>query len=397
MKHEMKNNRHAPKYVEEYAQQKQPLFYQHLPAFVHALPTTPDIQINTNTVKNNDTLQIYIDSYLSHYAIHFTDSNSTGSLPIAKTHTLWRNQLSSYLPDVHNKHGSQKNISGHYHIVQQYWEPLEKAEQTGTIIIAHGYLDHTGLYGPLIQWALKQGYHVLAFDLPGHGLSSGEPAAIDHFDQYTNILWQVIGNTDQQRTLPKPLHIIGQSTGCAIIANALLDHTTPHANLPIKENTETIQNIEHVILLAPLIRSRKWALLRWLYFLLKPWVHDIKRAFTPSSHNQHFQDFIHHHDPLQSQRICLSWLGAMELWYKDTRISNLTTPTISTATTPSISIIQGTADNTVDWHYNIPVLQHHFNNSHLHYVEGAGHHLVNEAHHYWQAIEKILSETLKEA
>ena len=43
----------------------------------------------------------------------------------------------------------------------------------GTVLICHGYFDYVGLYRHLIAHVLELGYAVLAYDLPGHGLSSG--------------------------------------------------------------------------------------------------------------------------------------------------------------------------------------------------------------------------------
>ena len=51
--------------------------------------------------------------------------------------------------------------------------------QRGTVFLVHGYFDHAGLYGHLIKHCLQQGLAVIIFDLPGHGLSSGEKARIE--------------------------------------------------------------------------------------------------------------------------------------------------------------------------------------------------------------------------
>ena len=61
------------------------------------------------------------------------------------------------------------------------WKP---PQSKGSVVIVHGYLDHTGLYGHLIKQLLERQLTVVCFDLIGHGLSSGEPASIDSFDQY---------------------------------------------------------------------------------------------------------------------------------------------------------------------------------------------------------------------
>lgn len=68
-----------------------------------------------------------------------------------------------------------------YEVVSQFWWP-ERAK--ATLFVFHGFYDHTGLYRHVIEWALDQGFAVIACDLPGHGLSSGERASIRDFAEY---------------------------------------------------------------------------------------------------------------------------------------------------------------------------------------------------------------------
>jgi alpha-beta hydrolase superfamily lysophospholipase len=52
----------------------------------------------------------------------------------------------------------------------------------------HGYLEHSGIYQPIIKEILEQGFSVITYDLPGHGLSNGSPASIQNFDHYQQVL-----------------------------------------------------------------------------------------------------------------------------------------------------------------------------------------------------------------
>ena len=72
--------------------------------------------------------------------------------------------------DRAQQHLGRIDVDG-FSVATQIWKP---PVARGTLLILHGYYDHMGLYRHLIQWALEQHYAVLAFDLPGHGLSSGE-------------------------------------------------------------------------------------------------------------------------------------------------------------------------------------------------------------------------------
>ena len=341
----------------------QPLFYRERKAFIKAIPSLP-------IANKSEEFQQLLASYLTHYHIDFVQEK------IAKTHVIWQTHI------------------GGYQIIQHRWEaPHYKKNPTdsinappkGTIIICHGYMDHTGLYGQLITWALRQHYNVMSFDLPGHGLSSGAPAAIDNFSDYTNIFAHIVENiylsSQCNNTQPALLYAIGQSTGCAIIVDYCLRQRGQTPGQPL----------HGVTLMAPLVRSLGWPIMRWIYFICRPILPSIKRRFVRSSHNSHFNHFLKYYDPLQTRRIPLSWLGAMESWYQ--KLRSLPIPTTAKEHYP-MTIIQGTGDKTVDWHYNLPLLRQHFPDSHIHYVPNAKHHMVNENESYWLMIEQHLLGTI---
>jgi len=100
--------------------------------------------------------------------------------------------------------------SGEYTIVAQYWLPtLQPAK--GTVLVLHGYYDHVGLCQHLIRFILEQGFAVVAYDQPGHGLSSGEQVVIHHFSEYVAVLQQCV---QQAQHLPQPLLAI-DAAGCS--------------------------------------------------------------------------------------------------------------------------------------------------------------------------------------
>src|SRR5690625_8003366 len=95
-----------------------------------------------------------------------------------------------------------------FELATHYWLP---ENPRGTLVVIHGYYDHVGLYGHALRFGLDQSYAVLAFDILGHGLSSGAHASIDSFDQYANALHEVL--TSIESMLPSSCHSIGHSTG----------------------------------------------------------------------------------------------------------------------------------------------------------------------------------------
>ncbi|MBX8470708.1 alpha/beta hydrolase, partial [Pseudomonas sp. RIT778] len=108
-----------------------------------------------------------------------------------------------------------------YQLVSHCWWPAETAK--ATLFLVHGFYDHTGLYRHVIEWALDQGFAVIACDLPGHGLSSGERASIRDFSEYQDALQGLFAEA-RSIALPEPWHLCGQSTGGAIIVDHVLNH-----------------------------------------------------------------------------------------------------------------------------------------------------------------------------
>ncbi len=274
-------------------------------------------------------------------------------------------------------HGFGRIDSDEFKIAAHYWLPETEVTNTGTLFLVHGYYDHTGLYGHIIRAALKRGYAVVIFDLPGHGLSSGAPAAIDSFDQYTAALEALLQKGAE--LFPPPWSVAGQSTGAAVVLDHLWRCRERDEGYPFSKT----------ILLAPLIRPCRWKTLGWSLSLLKRFTKGLKRSFAVSSHNQDFLDFIATKDPLQAQTLPLVWLGAMKQW--------LARVQAQASCEQGILIIQGDADQTVDWRFNMDVLQQKFP-SHLplQMVTGARHHLVCEDEEWRQLIFLRVFEYLQD-
>lgn len=270
--------------------------------------------------------------------------------------------------EIHSRLGRFR-VHG-YDIVAQAWWPREPH---ATLLLLHGYYDHMGLYGHAVRWGLEMGFAVLACDLPGHGLSSGPPAAINEFDEYQAVLF---GLFEQARRLdlPRPWHLLGQSTGGAIALDHLLHQPAP-------------DELGETILLAPLVRPRAWLRSRLSYELLRPFVREIRRTFTENSGDAQFLDFVQSQDPLQATTLPTSWVGALARWI----------PRIEGAERSEHSpiIVQGEADMTVDWQHNLPILQAKFAEPQILLLPEARHHLVNESEALRRRYFDFLRERLR--
>lgn len=277
--------------------------------------------------------------YLDHYGINFSKQNEK------------------------LKHGFGYLDTANFRIATHYWLPFNPQ---GTLILMHGYYDHVGLLGNPIRFALEHNLAVLAFDLPGHGLSSGEPAVINSFDDYGDVLAEIL----QQSAviMPQTLYAIGQSTGCAVILNYLWRYVAA------KKRADLFKKI---VLCSPLVLPRAWRgwhMGRHIHGILRHFIQRISRTFSSNSHDMKFLEFIRHQDPLQARHLSLRWVSAMKAWH--------TLFVSFSSLQKNVMVLQGTADMTVDWRYNLPLIKQKLPNAQLTYINGAGHQLINESEKY---------------
>ena len=244
--------------------------------------------------------------------------------------------------------------AGGYDLVSQVWWP--DAAPVATLFLIHGFYDHMGLYRHVVEWGFNHGFVVIACDLPGHGLSSGERASINDFAQYQATL-QGLFIEAQSLQLPQPWHLCGQSTGGAIV----LDHLLHYGEQSPAQG--------QAILLSPLVRPRDWGWSKFSYYLLRPFVKGIARRFSENSNDPDFLPFLQA-DPLQPVRLPTAWVGALARWIP--RIEG------ASPSTRQPLVIQGQDDKTVDWQHNLEVLKGKFNQPQVLLLPGARHHLANE-------------------
>ncbi|SHF28579.1 Lysophospholipase, alpha-beta hydrolase superfamily [Modicisalibacter ilicicola DSM 19980] len=243
----------------------------------------------------------------------------------------------------------------HFRLWAQVWSP---EQPRGTAFVVHGYFDHLGLYRHLLERLLRQGFRVVLWDLPGHGLSSGPRATIDDFEEYGACLQALQHRLTQDELAPRPWIGLGQSTGASILAT---DALMQGATAPWQA----------LVLLAPLVRPWGWPQSNWLHRLASPFIDSIPRTYRPNSTDDDFVAFLREGDPLQADRLTLTWVTAMRRWMTHM----LTLP----ASDVPVLILQGEQDLTVDWQWNLEVLQRKFPAARVHCHPEARHHLVNEA------------------
>jgi alpha-beta hydrolase superfamily lysophospholipase len=231
---------------------------------------------------------------------------------------------------------------------------FQPSAPAGTVIIIHGYYDHTGLEKNLIRELLKQHLTVVAFDLPGHGLSSGPRASIESFSQYSEVLRAVTEIT--LKDCPQPQHIIGHSTGASIIIDCALH--------------EKLDGFSKLILVSPLVHINFWDAAKIGNFLAGIFTDEMPRGFRKNSSDQAYLSFIRNEDPLQYRGIPLQWYDALIEWNEE--IADLQ------KSDQQILILQGRSDKIVDFDYNLKFINEKFPNSSTIFIDNAKHQLFNE-------------------
>lgn len=238
-----------------------------------------------------------------------------------------------------------------FHLVANVFVP---PRARGTALLLHGYYDHAGVFAHLIGYGLDRGLAVAVFDLPGHGLSSGEPASITTFAEYQAAFAAFLAEV---APLPRPWHLLAQSTGAAVAMEYLLANRVRAADSPFA----------NVVLLAPLVRPHGWPWLRLAYHAARPFVRERPRVFRGD--DAEFVRFLRDVDVLQARTLPVAWVTAMVQWmhaFERHPPSDL-----------SPLVIQGDRDTTVDWRHNLGVVRRKFA-ARVHLLPGASHHLVNQ-------------------
>lgn len=241
--------------------------------------------------------------------------------------------------------------SGGFTLVGHLFRP---AEYTATVILVHGYLNHSGQFRHLIPYLLERGFAVGVFDLPGHGLSTGDEAAIDAMHQYTRAVQDFV--TAAGRFVRPPYAAMGFSLGGAIVMDLLLGGQTM---------------FEKVVLAAPLVHWSLYEQSKGTYKIYRAFTDRIPRFYQKNSSDHDYLVFNRTQDYLHRQSLSLRWVNAMFDWSAALK----TLPPCPT----TVQVIQGDKDTTVDWRYNLQAVREKFPNAEIQMIHSARHELFNEA------------------
>ncbi|MGC8122016.1 alpha/beta hydrolase [Marinobacter sp. VGCF2001] len=277
-------------------------------------------------------------------------------------------------PEVHYHQGYIE--AERHQVMVHYFRLPESASPKGTVFILHGYFDHVGLYTQLIDRCLGAGFDVMAYDQPGHGLSSGTPAAIGSFLEYQAVLSEVMARVSNK--IRGPWYAVGQSTGGAILIDYLLSN----------HHDQKTSAFQKVVLLAPLVRPMGWLGAKILHSLVKPFLSRWKRVFGENSGDTRFLRFLREHDPLQARAVHVDWVSALRQWV----------PHIESARPVDfpVTVVQGEKDLTVDWQHNLRIIRNKFSLVKERRIPDGRHHLVNEAQDLQATVFNTIIDTFSD-
>ena len=243
--------------------------------------------------------------------------------------------------------------------------------ETAMVIVLHGYLNHTGQLKHLIAALLESGLAVGSFDLPGHGLSEGQSAAVGVFGDYTQALLDYVLTI--RPLCAQPLHFIGFSTGAGVGIELLLnDKEKRKLDSRLRGNDTSLYSelFDKVVLAAPLIHWRRFNASKAMYAFYRAFTEKAPRVPQRNSSNKDFLSFNRHSDYLHCRYVSLDWVKALYDW--NTRLA------AATPCDKDVFILQGDRDTTVDWRYNLGLLREKLPAANVQMIKGARHELFNE-------------------
>ena len=172
------------------------------------------------------------------------------------------------------------------------------APSKGTVIIVHGYLDHTGSEKNIITHLAEEGYNVATYDQPGHGLSGGDPVSTWSFVTYRQAFDDFLDMVTE--TLPPPYHAVGHSMGGTVLADHML--------IAAEDSP-----LERVILATPLIRDTIPRPVRRLGIMLSPLIEYVPRIPASNSTDESLGTFVMA-DPLQYRCVSSHSARSFAMW-----------------------------------------------------------------------------------
>ena len=237
-----------------------------------------------------------------------------------------------------------------YRIAVQRFQPSRTP--VGTVFFVHGYLVHSALHRKLIAFLLSANMAVITFDLPGHGLSSGQRGAINEFSDYAKVLDAVVSRF---RDAPRPHLVVAHSTGGACVIQWLRDSN---------------YTVDALVLAAPLVRSKGWWFTQLGTIMLGQSNPVFPRLYRKSTSDLFHLHWVRTRDPLLVREAPFKWVRALVRW--ESSLADY--PVLALP----VLVLQGDEDQIVNGRHNLSFVRRHFAGVRITVLEGARHELFVE-------------------
>ncbi len=109
--------------------------------------------------------------------------------------------------------------SGDLELFYQRWRAGGQAQ--ATLVIVHGFGEHSGRYEYLVERLLSESCCIYAFDLRGHGHSPGPRGHVRSWAQFREDLRRFLRMVEAMEA-PAPLYLMGHSLGGLIVLECAL-------------------------------------------------------------------------------------------------------------------------------------------------------------------------------
>jgi acylglycerol lipase len=123
-----------------------------------------------------------------------------------------------------------------------------------SVLIVHGFAEHSGRYEHVGQWLAEHGFAVHAYDHRGHGRSAGRRCHVDRFDEYLDDLAIVLSQVRADAP-DDPLFLIGHSMGGLIVATFARERSPSVAGIALSGAALAVPENNARIKIARMIRA----------------------------------------------------------------------------------------------------------------------------------------------
>lgn len=113
---------------------------------------------------------------------------------------------------MHHTEGTFTGVGG----LTLYWQRwLPEGAPRAVLLVAHGYAEHSGRYGNVVDYFVPRGYAIYALDHRGHGKSAGARVAVNDVQEYVDDL-KTFHDLVRREHPSGRLFLVGHSMGASI-------------------------------------------------------------------------------------------------------------------------------------------------------------------------------------